>query len=149
MVIFFIAFIPKHLPHHHHSLKVIPIHILLRVPIFVVIKHHVLMPLLDSAIEVRLLMIWNAHVLFANGYKPSQVELPGCDFLDILPLDYSFFLQYLSFVVAIGSFLGLGFWGWEGKRLVWRCNGFKDWRNIASRLLVGLIWIHYCFFFFF
>ena len=119
---FFIVFVPKNLPHHHHSLEVIPIHILLHVPIFVIVKHHMLVPLPDFAIRVKLLVIQNAHVVFANRYRLSRVrlqrvELPSCDCLDNLPLDCSFFFKYLSSVFAIGSFLGSEFWGLRGKEI--------------------------------
>ena len=81
-----------------------------------------LVPLPDSATGVKTPRD-TKHTLSVRqwyGLSPvglQQVELPSCDCLDNLPIDCSFFFQYLSSVVVIDNFLGLGFWGLRRKEI--------------------------------
>ena len=139
--IFFITSVPKHLPHHLQSLKVIPIHILLCVPIFVVVKHHVPAPLPDSAIGVRILMIRNAHLVFTNGYKLSQVGLQRVELPKSLIISFSVVLSsfsiwalWLPLVVSWG-------WGFGVERERDWCGGVMD-LEIEEILHRGCLWIY-------
>ena len=146
--IFFIVFVPKHLPHHHHSLKGISIQRLLRVPIFVVVKHHVPVPLPDSTIGVRILVIRDAHLVFTNGYKLSQVglqrvELPGSlkISLSIVLSSSGIWAMWLPLAVSWG-------WGFGVERERDWCGGVMD-LEIEEILHRGCLWIYMNSLFFF
>ena len=148
--IFYIAFIPKHLPHHHHSLKVIPIHALLCVPIFIVVKHHMLVPLPDSATGVRLLVIRNIHLVFANGMDCLQLGFNRLSFQVVIALIISLLIVLSSFSIWALWLPLVVSWGWgfgvERER-DW-CGGVMD-LEIEEILHRGCLWIYMNSLFFF